>query len=139
MSFIRLLFSAKGRVTRRTFWLFYLAVLVLRISMAYLDISLGTFDYEYDNGLFSALFTFLILIPMIAVSIKRFHDRGDSAWNVVMLFIPFINLIFLFMLAFMPGTNGPNKYGPDPRKSHLSVVTDEPLIDPPTRDTTYGI
>lgn len=139
MSINQLLFSAKGRISRRIFWLFLLAITALRICMAYIDIAFGTYDYEYDFGLFSTVFTFLSAIPIIFVSIKRFHDRADSGWNTVMLFVPILNLFFGFMLAFMPGTNGPNKYGPDPRKSHVEVVTDEPLVDKTTRDTTYGI
>ena len=47
-------------------------------------------------------------------SVKRLHDMNLSGWLVLIVFIPLINLIFIFVLLFKRGTEGPNAYGSDP-------------------------
>ncbi len=42
---------------------------------------------------------------------KRFHDLNHSGWMMLTLCVPLVNIIVLFMLFLMPGTNGPNNYG----------------------------
>jgi uncharacterized membrane protein YhaH (DUF805 family) len=49
-----------------------------------------------------------VLIPSIAVGVRRMHDVGKSGW---FLLIPIYNLI----LALSEGEKGDNKYGPDPK------------------------
>ncbi len=49
-----------------------------------------------------------IIIPGIAVAIRRMHDVGKSGWYCL---IPIYSLI----LAFTEGDKGPNEYGPDPK------------------------
>ena len=56
-----------------------------------------------------------ILYPSLAVAAKRFHDRDKSGWWILILFIPIIGFIwYLVELGFLPGTPGPNRFGPDP-------------------------
>ncbi len=63
-----------------------------------------------------------ILIPSIAVAVRRLHDRDMSGWwylGVIVAgripFIGFIANIAFLVLMFLPGTTGPNRYGPDPK------------------------
>lgn len=72
-------------------------------------------------GILMVCFALVNIIPDIMLSIRRFHDLGQTGWLVLLfmimgslpvigLFADLANLVW-FML---PGTNGPNKYGPDP-------------------------
>lgn len=69
------------------------------------------------------IFYLAILIPSIAVSVRRLHDRNLSGWwylgMILASFIPFIGFIasiaFLVVMC-LKGTDGENKYGPDPLK-----------------------
>jgi Protein of unknown function (DUF805) len=66
-------------------------------------------------GPFSGIFTLLAIIPAIMVYIKRFHDRDKSGWWVLIALIPIIGaLCILIELGFLPGTPGPNRFGPPP-------------------------
>jgi len=57
----------------------------------------------------------ILLIPSLAIAIKRYHDRDKSGWWILILFIPLVGFIwFLIELGCLPGTPGPNRYGPDP-------------------------
>jgi uncharacterized membrane protein YhaH (DUF805 family) len=68
------------------------------------------------------IFVLAILIPSIAVAVRRLHDRDMSGWwylgVIIAGMIPFVgfiaNIAFL-VLMFLPGTPGPNRFGPDPK------------------------
>tara|TARA_B110000459_G_scaffold179685_1_gene205868 strand:- start:986 stop:1153 length:168 start_codon:yes stop_codon:yes gene_type:complete len=55
-----------------------------------------------------------VLIPGIAVAVRRMHDVGKSGWFIL---IPIYNII----LAFTDGDSGDNKYGPNPKESSVEV------------------
>jgi len=63
----------------------------------------------------AAIFVVIHLVPMIAVQVRRFHDRNQSAWWLLTSIIPLIYFIVLLFQLFASGTQGENKYGPDPR------------------------
>jgi uncharacterized membrane protein YhaH (DUF805 family) len=73
-----------------------------------------------------------VFIPATAVSVRRLHDRDMSGWwyggLLIASFIPIINMIswigFLVLLVifFLPGTEGPNRYGPDPKDPSQAQV-----------------
>ena len=72
-----------------------------------------------------ALYALASLIPGIAVVVRRLHDRDMSGWwylgIIVGSLIPFIGVIisigFIVLMA-LPGTDGPNRFGPDPKKPY---------------------
>ncbi|CAG0911317.1 unnamed protein product, partial [Cyprideis torosa] len=67
------------------------------------------------------VFLFFSFVPMLAITVRRFHDRNMSGWwylgFILLGFIPFINLIsFIAFIVIMclPGTKGENRFGVDP-------------------------
>ena len=72
------------------------------------------------------------LIPMIAVTVRRLHDRDLSGWwyggLIIAGFIPMVNILamigWLVFLVFMflPGTEGPNRFGPNPKDPGQTTV-----------------
>ncbi|MXO74251.1 DUF805 domain-containing protein [Altererythrobacter aerius] len=73
-------------------------------------------------GLLIVVYGLAILIPSIAVTVRRLHDRDMSGWwylgAIVGGMIPYVGFLvsiaFLVLMA-LPGTPGPNRYGPDPK------------------------
>ncbi len=115
MTVAQLLFSTRGRIPRSTFWLrFVLPVWVLTIIAVVIDFATGLIDVDAGIGVFSGLFTVLLIYPSIAVCIKRFHDRNRSGWFYLLLFVPLLNIWPTIELYFLRGTDGDNDYGPDP-------------------------
>ncbi len=62
-----------------------------------------------------------VLIPSIAVTVRRLHDRDMSGWwylgFIVAQMIPFVGWIAsiaFLVLMVLPGTPGSNRFGPDP-------------------------
>jgi uncharacterized membrane protein YhaH (DUF805 family) len=57
----------------------------------------------------------VVIWPGLAINIKRWHDRDKSGWWILISLIPFVGPIWaLVEVGFLPGTPGPNQYGPDP-------------------------
>nr|WP_298929313.1 DUF805 domain-containing protein [uncultured Erythrobacter sp.] len=68
------------------------------------------------------LYFLAVLIPSIAVVVRRLHDRDMSGWwylgFIVASLLPFVGIlasIGFIVLMFLPGTDGPNRFGPDPK------------------------
>jgi uncharacterized membrane protein YhaH (DUF805 family) len=58
---------------------------------------------------------FLALWPTLALLLKRLRDRDHSGWYALIFLIPIVGPIWLLIeMWFMPGTDGPNRFGPDP-------------------------
>ena len=109
-------FSFQGRISRKTFWLKY----VLPIIGIFIVASIPFALIPPDSKIFSiylAIFGILylvLLIPNLAASVKRLHDRGRSGWFILLNFVPIANIWIFIEVAFLRGTYGPNAYGPDP-------------------------
>jgi uncharacterized membrane protein YhaH (DUF805 family) len=114
VDFKQLYFSAEGRVNRKQWWLkLILPVFIGYIIFSIIDGATGRFDQEAGIGLFSGIFSLVVLIPSIMMHIKRFHDRDKSGWWVLIGLIPIIGGIWLLIeLGFLSGTPGPNRFGP---------------------------
>ncbi len=65
-------------------------------------------------ALASAIFLLIVLLPTLAVAVRRLHDTDKSGWFVLLNFIPGIGFIILCVLCSQPGTAGPNRYGSAP-------------------------
>jgi len=110
----RFYLSAQGRVNRKQWWLYLvLPIFVVSVILRLIDNAIGMVDQESGAGLLSGLWAFIILIPWILVSIKRWHDHNKSGWWMLIPLVPIVGAIwFLIELGFLKGTEGPNRFGP---------------------------
>lgn len=125
----------QGRASRSEYWYFLLFVVVVALvlsGLAGLVIALtGGFENMQNGGtmpvgamiLFGivGIFYLAVLLPSIAVGVRRFHDRNLSGWYyllaIVLGIIPFVGFIAsiaAFVITVLKGTEGPNKFGRDP-------------------------
>lgn len=121
MSFSQLLFSLEGRISRSTYWLkFFLPYMVVYMVAVYLDMQQiqaqiqANPDAVPSIGMYSTIFSLLMLYPSIAVGVKRCHDRNRTGWFLLISLIPLVNLWVMVELLFLKGTDGQNEYGADP-------------------------
>ena len=119
MSFTQLLFSAQGRSSRAHYWLYALVYFVLYGVAIGLDLLIGVYEETIGIGLFSGIVSLLAVVPGLAIVIKRCHDRNRSGWFLLLLLVPLVSLWAVIEVAFLKGTEGDNKYGPDPTASPL--------------------
>ena len=97
-----------GRAGRAEFWWFVLANFLVYIVLAILLQISGIFL------ILELLYALAMLIPSIAVAIRRLHDTDKSGWLLLIGLVPFIGAIILIVFYAMEGTKGPNQYGPGP-------------------------
>ena len=98
-----------GRAGRAEYWWFVLANLIIYV--------LGLILMQISSILVILLIGFwlAIIVPSIAVAIRRLHDTNKSGWFLLISLIPFVGGIILLVFLATPGTPGPNEYGaPDP-------------------------
>jgi uncharacterized membrane protein YhaH (DUF805 family) len=60
-----------------------------------------------------------LLLPNLAVAVRRLHDTDRSGWWLLIALLPLIGLIVLIVFFCIRGTPGPNRFGPDPLASDL--------------------
>lgn len=122
----------QGRSRRSEYWWVVLAVALFFGVAGGLAAVLGGISGGGDlNPIGMLLFGILalaylaIIIPMIALGVRRFHDLNQTGWLMLVFIllsaIPLVGLlasIGQIVWFAMPGTTGPNKYGADPKGGH---------------------
>ena len=108
-----------GRSRRKEYWMFMLAVAILYAACFLVFGGLGTpaSEPEGEGGLFAIPILILVLaliIPSLAVQVRRFHDQDKSGWFVLIGLIPFVGGFVVLVFMCLEGTRGPNRFGPDP-------------------------
>ena len=63
----------------------------------------------------STLYSLAVLVPGIAVGVRRMHDIGKSGWVLLFGLIPLVGAILLIVWSATEGNRGPNQFGPDPK------------------------
>lgn len=108
-----------GRARRAEFWYFFLFSAIISIFLAVIDEFMG-WNFEMDGdeiGFLSTLYYIAVLLPYLAVIIRRLHDTDRSGWWVLIAFIPIVGVIVLLVFLILAGKHGDNRFGPDPKAS----------------------
>lgn len=104
-----------GRAQRAEYWYFVLFYILISVVLTVVDDITGTFSTEFGMGLLSGLLALALLIPSIAVSVRRLHDTGRSGWWLLLVLIPFIGAIVLIIFMVQNSSPDANEYGPNPK------------------------
>ena len=107
-----LLFSFRGRIPRRVFW----SVTILAWVAFYGSALVGSLLIpEEILQILLILVALMFFWVLLAIQVKRWHDRAKSGWWILIGFAPLIGPIWAAAeTGFCRGTFGPNRYGGDP-------------------------
>ncbi len=132
----------EGRSRRKEFWMFFLFVMIVETVLLFPimgTIFAAAASGQSQNGellatmfsgvggimfLILAIFGLAILIPNLAVQVRRLHDTDRSGWWILLGVVPIINYIGMFVLLVfycLDGTHGPNRFGADPKTNDQST------------------
>jgi len=100
-----------GRARRKEYWMFVLFNMIASFIFGFIG---GLLDFP----LLANIYSLAVLLPSLAVAVRRMHDVGKSGWYVL---IPIYN----FILCVTEGEIGENQYGPDPKSEN----TNDSLLD----------
>lgn len=108
-------FSSRAR--RKEYWMFALFYVIVLILIGVLAFGMSTVSeslFMVFIGVY-ALYVLAMLIPSLAVTVRRLHDIDKSGWFILISLIPFIGGLILLVMTILPGTVGHNSFGPDPK------------------------
>ena len=111
-----------GRARRTEFWMFVLVNVAISIVLGIVDAATGTASAlaaggmaSYSPGILGSIYGLAVLIPSIAVTVRRLHDTDRSGWWFFIQLIPVVGGIVILVFACLEGTRGPNRFGADPK------------------------
>ena len=107
----------RGRARRSEYWYFVLFNGIFSIVAIVLDNILGLASRELGYGVLYGVYSLAMIIPNLAVSVRRLHDVGKSGWFLLIALIPIVGAIWLLVLYFTDSDFGSNKWGLNPKQS----------------------
>ena len=105
----------KGRARRKEFWYFVLFNIIVSFILGFVDGILGLADKQSGIGLLGGLYLLAVLIPSLAIEVRRLHDTNRSGWFILIAFIPIIGGFILLYFLVQDSNPSENKYGPNPK------------------------
>jgi uncharacterized membrane protein YhaH (DUF805 family) len=104
-----------GRARRKEYWFFVLFNVIFSFVLGFIDGMMGNVHMESGMGLLGGVYSLLLLIPGIAVSVRRLHDTNRTGWWVLLGLIPIIGALVLLIFMIQDSTPGENNYGQNPK------------------------
>ncbi|NBB77904.1 MAG: DUF805 domain-containing protein [Verrucomicrobia bacterium] len=105
-----------GRSRRKEYWYFFLFNFIISFVLGFIDGIVGTFSQEAGIGLLGGIYSLAVLIPGIAVSVRRLHDTERSGWWLLIALVPIIGAIVLLVFMVQDSQAGANKFGENPKE-----------------------
>jgi len=99
----------EGRASRKEYWMYILISLIVFIFLRYVVSIIDT------HGFLLIIYIVGIIIPTLAVKVRRLHDINVTGWNLLLVFIPFIGPFLLLINLITDGQEGTNRFGPNPK------------------------
>lgn len=98
-----------GRARRKEYWMFALINFLITLVIGVLASMASAFT------VLGWIYALAVLIPGIAVTVRRLHDTGRSAWMLLIALIPLVGAIVLIVFLCQDSAPGNNEYGPNPK------------------------
>ena len=114
-----------GRARRSEYWYWVLAVVIAEIVV----LGIRTVAEGLGQVLYIAL-VLAVLVPSLAVAVRRLHDTGRSGWWLLIGLIPIIGAIVLIVFYVQDSAAGANEYGPSPKGDAGVVLPPTPPTPP---------
>ena len=125
----------KGRARRKEYWMFFLVNFIVKSFLTYIDtkfsivINIGTrlnvynelLNYGFTDemmqiGALSLFYSLFIIIPSLAVQVRRLHDCNRSGFWIFISLIPIIGAIILIIFFVEDSQPGDNRFGHNPKE-----------------------
>jgi uncharacterized membrane protein YhaH (DUF805 family) len=113
-----------GRARRSEYWWFALFTILVGLAAAILDNVLGTTlgpdnSTAWSSGVISIIVNLALLLPSLAVAVRRLHDTDRSGWWLLIGLVPIVGAIVLLVFLVLDSTPGTNRFGANPKERPL--------------------
>ncbi|GMQ82747.1 MAG: DUF805 domain-containing protein [Rhodothermia bacterium] len=106
-----------GRARRKEYLYFALFSSIISIVLLVIDVVTGSFSAEIGMGVLGGIYGLAVLLPAIAVSVRRLHDTDHSGWWYFIILIPLIGAIIISVFLVTDSKPGENRYGSNPKSA----------------------
>ena len=104
----------RGRSRRKEYWMFILLNLVFSLLVGFAFGLLGAVFHQPLIGVLAYFYSVFTFLPSMSAAIRRMHDVDFRGWWILFLFVNFVLLV-------LPGTQGPNRFGADPKSAQMEM------------------
>ena len=98
-----------GRARRKEYWMFFLFNVIIALVLGFIEGLAG------GPGIFGSLYSLAVLIPGIAVAVRRLHDTNRSGWWLLITLVPLVGTIIGLVFMAQDSQQGDNQYGSNPK------------------------
>jgi uncharacterized membrane protein YhaH (DUF805 family) len=109
-----------GRARRAEYWLYlYFSFLIVLVLYFLTVLAHSSFVF-----MLVPMYYLAMLVPSLAVLVRRLHDVGISGWWILIIFVPIAGIfgaIAIFVVTVLPGSRGPNRYGDNPKSTPMAA------------------
>ncbi len=103
-----------GRARRKEYWMFFLFNLIIGMVLGFIE-GIAGIAPESDMSVLAIIYSLAVLIPGLAVAVRRLHDTNHSGWWLFIGMVPLVGAIVLIVYMVSDSQQGENKYGPNPK------------------------
>lgn len=116
-----------GRSRRSEYWYAALAnfLIIFIAEIIFIIPTVSAFVLDEPSGgtlvgmgilyVLIVIYSLAVIVPLLAMEIRRLHDIGKSGWYLLLGLIPWVGSIIILVFTCMDSQPGPNKYGPNPK------------------------
>jgi uncharacterized membrane protein YhaH (DUF805 family) len=108
------LFALQGRRNRKSYFLYALCIAVILIVVWGIAVAITSSAQSSVPMIVAYIISVILGISVWIVGAQRCRDFGWTGWAILLTLIPFVGAIFAIAILFVPGTQGPNRFGSDP-------------------------
>ena len=112
-----------GRARRTEYWMFVLFNVIALTILTIVDYATGLTFGQGGLGVLGAIYALAVLIPGIAVQVRRLHDTDRSGFWWFLNLIPLVGPIVLLVFYCLDGTPSANRFGADPKQEERAGLT----------------
>ena len=111
-----------GRARRKEYWMYILFYVLILLALTIVDGLIGTRIADAGLGILTAIYALAVLIPTLAVTVRRLHDTGRSGWWILIQLIPLVGVFILLYFLVSDSNPGQNAYGPSPKEGEVALA-----------------
>jgi uncharacterized membrane protein YhaH (DUF805 family) len=110
-----------GRARRKEYWMYILFYVIILCVLVAVDTFIGM-SAGGGIGILTLIYSLAMLIPTLAVTVRRLHDTAHSGWWILIELVPLVGVFILLYFLVIDGTPGTNAYGPSPKEGEAAVA-----------------
>ena len=122
MEILQKIYTTQGRLNRLRFLKYHVLWTLLSAAVGFLLVFfLGFLTIDPKSFLVTVptgIWSFVTGVGNIMIATRRLHDLDKSGWWLLLMLVPFVNVILELYILLMPGTAGWNRYGADPLQDY---------------------